>query len=623
MTRQPARTPRPHGAPRPPVTGRRPFVRSVALLAASALAAAGLATAGVAAPATATATAAAPTVQSAVVGRPTVPTAPPAVPGRGRTAVVLFQWTWNSIARECTSTLGPAGYAYVQTSPPQEHVRGPQWWTSYQPVSYRIESKLGTRAEYRAMVQACNAAGVRVIADAVVNHMSGQSAGGTGWAGTRFQHYAYPGPEGGYGPQDFNACRRDIANYGDRWEVQSCNLVNLADLDTGSSYVRDEIAAYLNDLIGLGVSGFRIDAAKHMPAADLAAIKGRLANPNIFWVHEVIGSPGEPVQPSEYLSSGDSHEFGYARTLASSFDGRISSLRTLGSGLLPSDRAGVFVDNHDTERDTHGTMNHTWGAKYRLANVLMLAHPYGWPSVHSGYRFTDRDAGAPQEGDGGVRDAVCGTTTGTFTCAHRWPEIKNMVGFRTSVGDVPLTDWWDDGGNQIAFGRGDRGFVVINNGASSMTRTLQTSLAAGSYCDVVAGDGCTRTVTVDGSGRTTVTVPAYGALALHVGARAGGGTTPPPATSTTVYYSTTAGWSGYNVHYRVGSGSWTAVPGVAMAPACTGWVSRTIPTSGAAVTAAFTDGRGRWDNNGGRDYTLSGATAAVRGGTVTTTDPCR
>ena len=34
--------------------------------------------------------------------------------------------------------------------------------------------------------------------------------------------------------------------------------IGLADLRTGSPYVRDRIAAYMNDLISLGVRGFRI-----------------------------------------------------------------------------------------------------------------------------------------------------------------------------------------------------------------------------------------------------------------------------------------------------------------------------------------------------------------------------
>lgn len=36
---------------------------------------------------------------------------------------------------------------------------------------------MGTRAELRAMIQACRSAGVRVYADAVINHMVGQGNG--------------------------------------------------------------------------------------------------------------------------------------------------------------------------------------------------------------------------------------------------------------------------------------------------------------------------------------------------------------------------------------------------------------------------------------------------------------
>lgn len=622
MTRQPTAEPRSRGRS-PRWSARRWSLQSAALLTAGTLAVTGLlGAAGPVAPAAAAAPATT-TVQAAAA--PTgLAAAAPTVPGRGNTAVNMFQWTWNAIASECTTTLGPAGYAYVQTSPPQEHIRGAAWWTSYQPVSYRLESKLGTRTEFKAMVDTCNAAGVKIIADTVINHMTGADGGsGTGWAGTPYGIESFPGPDGGYGPNDFNDCKTNISNYGDRYQVQNCRLVSLQDLRTGSDYVRTEIAAYLNDMISLGVAGFRIDAAKHIPAADLAAIKGKLTNPNVFWVHEVIGAAGEPVQPSEYLGSGDSHEFNYARTLKSRFDGRIADLKTVSNGLLASDRAGVFVDNHDTERNGE-TMNYTWGAKYKLANVFMLAYPYGWPSVYSGYTFTDKDAGAPQQGDGQVVDASC-SNAATWTCAHRWPEIKNMVGFRTAVGTEAVTGWWDNGANQIAFGRGSKGYVAINNEASAVTRTFQSSLPAGTYCDVVAGDGCAKTVTVNGSGQLTATVPAYGALALHVGALSGGPVVPgdpDPVTNQTVYYSTNKGWSGYNVHYQVGSGAWTAVPGKTMAAACTGWVSTTIATGGATVTAAFTNGSGTWDNNGSANYTLSGTTAAVKDGAVTTTNPC-
>ena len=64
-------------------------------------------------------------------------------PGAKDVTAVLFEWNFASVAKECTSTLGPAGYGYVQVSPPAEHIQGGRWWTSYQPVSYRIAGRFG------------------------------------------------------------------------------------------------------------------------------------------------------------------------------------------------------------------------------------------------------------------------------------------------------------------------------------------------------------------------------------------------------------------------------------------------------------------------------------------------
>lgn len=583
--------------PRTPARAVRPRLRrTVAALAALLVAGAGMAVA------------AGPTGAAPPVPQPVVPSAN----GRGDVILNLFQWTWDAVARECTSTIGPAGFGYVQVSPPQEHVTGAQWWTSYQPVSYRIESKLGTRDEFRAMVATCRAAGVGVVADAVLNHTTGADRGsGTGVAGSSFGVDSFPGI---YGAADFNDCRSNISNYGDRYQVQNCRLVSLQDLRTGSAYVRDRLAAYLNDLLSLGVAGFRIDAAKHIPAADLAAIKSRLTNPDVFWVHEVIGASGEPVQPSEYLGSGDSHEFFYGRRLKAAFDGNLANLRTIADGLLPSSSAGTFVDNHDTERNGE-TLSYKRGAEYRLANVFLLAHPYGAPSVYSGYTWDDKDAGAPGASATSVPDASCADSR--WVCTQRWTEVQGMVGFHNTVGGAPLVQWTDDGSQLVGFGRGDRGYVALNDHDQPVTRTFQTSMPAGTYCDVVASATCASTVTVSSSGTFTATVPAHGALAIHVG-RPGG----QPAATTIVYYATTPGWSAYRIHYRVGSGAWTAVPGVEMSTACSGWVSREVSTGGAALTAAFTDGTGTWDNNGGRDYTLTGAAVRVAGGVVTPGSPC-
>lgn len=409
--------------------------------------------------------------------------------------VQLFQLPWASIARECETTLGPNGFAWLLTSPPQEHIVRDEWWASYQPVSYRLESRLGTRDEFADMVERCDAAGVDVIADAVVNHMTGQDAAGTGSAGSAYEHYAYPGL---YGYDDFHHCGLtpddDIDDYDSREQVQTCELVNLADLDTASASVRQMITTYLEDLLSLGVAGFRIDAAKHMAADDVAAIVDGFPEGTRI-LSEVIRGGGEPVQPEEYTGFGQVFEFSYSRDLGPQvIAGRIydPDLSDVRPGHVPAASAVVFVDNHDTERGEAAVTSRD-GPLYVIANVLMLADDYGTPVVYSGYVFDDRDAGAPSDADGRVAAASCddvdgpadSSAVGERTCVHAWAAVAGMLEWRAAVGDAPRREGVAEA-DAYGFERDGRGVVAVNLGDEETTLAVPTSLPAGAYCDVVS-----------------------------------------------------------------------------------------------------------------------------------------
>jgi alpha-amylase len=492
-----------------------------------------------------------------------------------RTAFVqLFEWKWTDIARECESYLGPKGFAAVQISPPNEHnwiTSGDgapyPWWMRYQPVSYRLDaSRSGNRAQFIDMVNRCNAVGVGIYVDAVINHMTS----GTGTTSSAGNHpwgfESYPGVP--YGTTDFHATCT-VSNYQDAGNVQNCQLVGLQDLNTGASYVRGKIADYMVDLVNIGVKGFRVDAAKHISATDLGAIisavNSRVAT-RPFWFLEVIGAAGEAVQPSQYFGLGDGlvtvTEFAYGPQLFGKFagGGRLADLRTFGEswGLMPSNKGVAFTDNHDKQRGHGGGGNYLTyhnGPTYDLANVFMLAWPYGYPVIMSSYAFNtgsafDTSYGPPFDPatgatrgpwDGGVSQPACfNQSVGGWVCEHRFRPIGNMVAFRNAtLANWFTSDWWDNGGNQIAFGRGDRGFVVINKESSSLSRTFQTSLAAGSYCNIISGDytpasgstaaTCSGTVvTVDAQGRAAITVGSFAAAAIHADAKLDGSAPPPP-----------------------------------------------------------------------------------------------
>ncbi|WP_214110870.1 alpha-amylase, partial [Acrocarpospora catenulata] len=424
--------------------------------------------------------------------------------------VKLWSWNWNSVARECTDVLGPAGFDAVQVSPPNDSMSrgGAVWWDIYQPARYTLTSKFGTEAQFKAMIDTCHAAGVKVHADVVINHMTGQ--GSTSYGGYSFSKYNYPGL---YSAADFHtpSCVINQSDYtGDAWRVQNCELVQLADLNTGSEYVRDQIAGYLNKLTSLGVDGFRIDAAKHISTTDLAAIKSRLTGSP--YIHqEVIQGAGEPIQPNQYTGIGDVHEFVYGRKMKEQFTGQIRNLSTFGEswGLsVPSDKAVTFIDNHDTERNG-STLNYKYGDTYKLANVFLLSWPYGTPRVYSSFTWSDSEAGPPHNGSGFVTDTDCGN--GRWTCFHR--QLTGMVGFYHAVAGTAVANWYDNGDNVIAFSRGNKGWVSINNSGSALTRTFTTGLPAGTYQNV-AGSG---TVTVAADGTASVTVPAKSAVAIRVG----------------------------------------------------------------------------------------------------------
>lgn len=438
-----------------------------------------------------------------------------AQPVNANTFVHLFEWQWDDIAQECENWLGPKGYKAVQVSPPQEHIQGDAWWTRYQPVSYQLESRSGSSTAFTHMVQRCEAAGVDVYVDAVINHLA--HGKGQGTAGSHYDHETLSYPH--YQPQDFHEpCgieQDDYTHNADR--VRRCQLVGLPDLKTGNPAVQNSIAEYLDRLAELGVKGIRIDAAKHMDPNDIAHILGRLEYP-LYAFQEVIDLGGEAISAAEYQGIADITEFRYSAHLGDIFNNQpLVNLRRLGEErvFLPSEIAIVFTDNHDNQRG-HGAggdnvLTHQDGSLYRLANMFMLAWPYGYPKIMSSYTFTDSDQGPPKTAVYQQEEIQCGEA---WVCEHRWPEIANMVAFRQHTENAGVTHWWDNSNNQIAFSRDTQGFIAINREHNDLTRTFDTDMADGHYQNVVDDDQC---VAVE-DGQLTLNIPSMSAAAFHVGA---------------------------------------------------------------------------------------------------------
>ncbi|PRP88468.1 alpha amylase catalytic subunit [Planoprotostelium fungivorum] len=450
--------------------------------------------------------------------------------------VNLFQWNWRSIGDECVNFLGPKGFKYVQTSPVQETVQGSSWWVSYQPVSYNVGNNRGTRQEFKDMIDRCHSVGVKVLADVVVNHMSSNMGSGTGTMGSSYSHYQYPAASAAYGSADFHYCGTQTADganqidgYGIASHVWTCELNHLADLATETWYVRDRLIKFLTDLQSLGVDGFRVDAAKHIDPADLQVIVKGLAKQPDYFSQEVRYGYNEAVNPTWYLQNGAVQVFSGTSQLKSAFtDASGKGIFNLVNPSWPwgatwgaptywdTNSANTFVTNWDLERENN-TVIHTTTPNnaYVLSHIFLLAFNYGVPTVYSAYDYSNFNQGPPNGGN------VSCYNNG-WRCEHRWNAIANMVNFRLSAGDSAVGNFVSNGNHAVAFGRGKRAFVVINNSDKAWTNAFTTALPAGTYCDVIHSNEPSNTkcdgpkIVVNANGQFKATVNARDALAIYV-----------------------------------------------------------------------------------------------------------
>lgn len=389
------------------------------------------------------------------------------------------------------------------------------------------------------MVARCNKAGVRIYVDVIMNHMSGDRNDAHGTGNSRANTYNFDYPQVPYTVKNFHP-RCAVNNYNDPSNVRNCELVGLHDLDQSQEYVRSKLVDFLNDLVAIGVAGFRVDAAKHMWPSDLRTIYSRVRNlnrthgfpndaqPYIF--QEVIDYGNEAISKREYNGIGAVIEFKYSYEISNAFRGN-NNLKWLVNwgeqwGFLPSKDSLVFVDNHDTQRDNPQILTYKYSKRYKMAVAFMLSHPFGTPRIMSSFDFQSKDQGPPNDGNGNIlspsiHDNIC---SNGWICEHRWRQIYNMVRFRNLVKGTKIDNWWDNGSNQIAFSRGCSGFVAFNGDQYDLKKNLKVCLPPGQYCDVISGNlekgRCTgKIVTVGSDGNANIEIGAGeedGVLAIHV-----------------------------------------------------------------------------------------------------------
>lgn len=436
--------------------------------------------------------------------------------GQKGAIVELFGWPHADIEKECEA-LGKMGYLGVKIYPAQEQVMSGEpfngmlnpWYFMYQPVSLRLQGRMGTRDDLRKMINSCRSHGVRVYADAVLNHMTGggndanphhrnPDAACTKWGNktsslpgghspfytqdyvyTTGMHTSKPPsqefPAVPYGPQDFH-CERSLNSWTDPLDLNAGWLTGLTDLNTERDNVQERIADYMADLMGIGLSGFRIDAAKHMKPDDLVSILskfrrnmgGKLPEDFFTWLEILLGGEADLLM----CNAESGYNYGSYITAALSNAGfsqeEVNAVKTWNSGYPKEPEKGVdscdigktglqrvVIQNDDADQQNPGSSSRDMGdtgcvlikgcaeADHRNFEVKLFTNPPGatdnskdYPIrviLSSFYWGADANQGIP---DGKSDCALCTTNCqGCKGMALKQAFDAGSVGYDTGSGN--------------------------------------------------------------------------------------------------------------------------------------------------------------------------------------------
>lgn len=328
------------------------------------------------------------------------------------TILHAFNWKYSDINAK-SQEIANLGYKKVLVSPAYKS-EGSEWWARYQPQDLRvIKSPLGDTDDFKNMVNALKAKGVETYADIVLNHMANES-----WKRSDLN---YPGSDvlstyaasSAYyqsiklfgditdnylGAGDFHPAGC-ITNWNDPGHVQFWRLcggagdTGLPDLDP-NNWVISQQQAYLRALKDLGVTGFRIDAAKHMSSYHINSVFTSEIKNGVHLFGEIITSGGAGNGDYDnflvpYLNNTGhaAYDFPLFSSLRSAlgFGGSMNLLvdpEAYGQALDPF-RAVTFSITHDIPTNDGFRYQIMSPTDEKLANAYILGRAGGIPMIYS------------------------------------------------------------------------------------------------------------------------------------------------------------------------------------------------------------------------------------------------
>lgn len=407
-----------------------------------------------------------------------------------------FNWSFDNIKKNM-KTIADQGFTAVQTSPIQvakESTAGKtakgSWWVLYQPVDFAIEnnshgsSALGTASQFKAMCDEAHKYGVKVVVDAVLNHMGNKSK------------------------NDLSPCIPDeIRNnsslwhdisknsrYKSRYDITQFCMDGIPDLNTSNKTVQNYAIKFLKECVDNGADGFRFDGAKHIEtpadsgfgsefwptvlnATTSYAKSTRSITP--FYYGEVLDGTTGSNDRSNGQTVANSYTSYMSITLSSvsndirnavngnNAQGAIRSDYSLDDSTVAGNKAVLWNESHDTYQAGsssgvgNANMDKTWalvGTRNQACGMYM-ARPNNWGSAMMGQADVTNWANETVKAINQFKNAMIGQT--------EYLSAENGIAYNE---------------------RGTKGVVLVNCGGNSSVSVTAHKMAAGTYTDVITGN---------------------------------------------------------------------------------------------------------------------------------------
>ncbi len=408
-----------------------------------------------------------------------------------RADVILhaFEWRYDLITTRA-ATIQAAGYKAVLVAPPlKSDASNGAWWMRYQPQDYRvIDNYRGNRQQFQAMVKELASRGIAVYADVVLNQMAEERYNSTTFPGPNAlaayaSNASYWNNQKLFGDLTKNLFTATdfhdplcITNWYDTSEVIrgriSCStspgLPDLKDTVPGENHVNDSRTSYLRALRALGVKGFRIDAAKHMPNGAMAYFFADDVRKDAFIFGEIItgggvGNAEYDLFLAPYLSQLPQQFRAYDFPLLATVRKAFASGGSLADLAQPDASGKALTDARSVSVVVTHDIPYNDVFRHQIMDVTdeKLAYAY----------ILGRKDGVPMVFDDGYEGRVDG---GRWVSQYIAPHIRAGVKFHERVLGQPY-EVLASSDCALLFRRGQEGVVGINKCGSATSFTVKTS----------------------------------------------------------------------------------------------------------------------------------------------------